>query len=672
MPSLSLRREPAFSCLRRSVDLLRAGFLMRRNSKSEECALSQLPVIVGLGGVNAAGRTSGHQAFRRMVFGALPVELQEETLLGLASLMALARRDAQGQWYDGDGQPCRPHEILTRYHDEIMNHTLIRCIEPPAPGAGGIAANSRAQLELSAPITFTLRQRELPESIPPHWQITALENRCVKVTVPAGPMEVLLPDVRDTRVHSGAQLPRGFDPSAFYRSVHHPRALSMTIFGASDCLGQSGLDWEALVDRLPPDQIGVYASNSTGQLDQNGWGGLLQSYVTGNRATSKQMPLGYGQMPADFLNAYVLGSVGATGAMQGACATFLYNLRLGVEDIIAGRRRAVMIGTSDTPLTPEVVEGFRVMSALADDASLKALDALELLTNEDYQRACRPFAQNCGFTIGEAAQFILLMDDTLAMELGAEIYGAVPGVFVHADGWKKSISAPGIGNYLTMARSVSLARDILSEEALRTRSFVHAHGTSTPKNRETESHVLDQVARAFGIESWPIAAIKAYVGHSQGSAAGDQVASALGTFAHGIVPGIATLDAVADDVHADRLLLSQTHMARDMDVAFINAKGFGGNNASAPLLSPAVTEKLLRKRHGDSAVAAWQSRRKATRAAAKAFNVRSQNGDFAPQYRFGNGVLEGPELTITDSEIIIPGYAQPVSLRVDNPFGRLD
>ena len=669
MPRLPLRRGRVNARPLRSVDISIAGSPRRRNSKSEDCGLSQLPVIVGLGGVNAAGRTSGHQAFRRTVFNALPTEQQDDTLLGLASLMALAHRDEQGQWFDHEGTPCSAQTIVTRYRDDIMNHTLIRRIAPPAPGAEGITANSRAHLALSAPITFTLKQRELPELIPDHWQVTELEGRRVEVTVPAGPMEVLLPDVRQTLVHSSAQLPRGFDPSAFYRSVHHPRALTMTIFGASDCLGQSGLEWETIVNHVAPDEIGVYASNSTGQLDQQGWGGLLQSYVTGNRATSKQMPLGYGQMPADFLNAYVLGSVGATGAMQGACATFLYNLRLAVDDIMAGRRRVVMVGTCDTPLTPEVVEGFRAMSALADDSSLKALDALELLTDEDYQRACRPFARNCGFTIGEAAQFILLMDDRLAMELGAEIYASVPGVFVNADGWKKSISAPGIGNYLTLARSVSLVRDILGDDAIRTRSYVHAHGTSTPKNRETESHVLHQVAKAFNIESWPIAAIKAYIGHSQGSAAGDQIASAIGSFAHGIVPGIETLDAVADDVHSDYLLFSQQHLTRDMDVAFINAKGFGGNNATAPLLSPAVTEKLLRQRHGDDAVDDWKTRREHTRTHVAQFNERSQNGIFEPQYHFGHNVLEGPELTITDTEVQIPGYARPISLKVHNPFG---
>jgi acetoacetyl-[acyl-carrier protein] synthase len=41
-------------------------------------------------------------------------------------------------------------------------------------------------------------------------------------------------------------------------------------------------------------------------------------------------------MPADFVNAYILGSVGSTGTAAGACATFLYNLRMGVDDIKSG------------------------------------------------------------------------------------------------------------------------------------------------------------------------------------------------------------------------------------------------------------------------------------------------------------------------------------------------
>ena len=44
------------------------------------------------------------------------------------------------------------------------------------------------------------------------------------------------------------------------------------------------------------------------------------------------------------------------------------------------------------------------------------------------------------------------MDDELAMQHGAQVMGSVGDVFVNADGYKKSIPGPGIGNYLTVAK----------------------------------------------------------------------------------------------------------------------------------------------------------------------------------------------------------------------------
>ncbi len=638
----------------------------------EDSGLSHLPVIVGMGGVNPAGRTSGHQAFRRTVLDVLPEAQQANTLLGLAALMRLASRDADERWHDASGQLLDAQTLVAQTRDHILNHTLIRRNEDPRFGAEGIPGNRRASLALETPLTFRLRRRELPDDLPPTWQVREIDRQQLEVTVPAGNMDVMLPETRPAQVKAAGQLPTGFEPSQLYRSVHHPRGLSMSIFAASDCLGDSGLNWDTLRDRLDPDSVGVYAGNSIGQLDEEGWGGLLQSFVSGKRATSKQMPLGYGQMPADFLNAYVIGSVGTTGAALGACASFLYNLRLGVNDIRSGRCRVVIVGTSDAPITPEIVEGFRTMGALADDDSLKALDALELLTDSDYQRACRPFARNCGFTIGEASQFIMLMDDALALETGAEILGSVPDVFVNADGWKRSISAPGIGNYVTLGKACALVRDMLGEKALRERTFVHAHGTSTPKNRTTESHVFDVVARAHGIEQWPVVAIKSCVGHSQGTAAGDQLTSALGSFAYGLLPGINTVDSIADDVHAERLRFFQQPVAFEADASFINAKGFGGNNATGVVLSPNATERLLRKRHGEAALDEWRTRREIVRTRANHYHQSADAGRFDVRYRFGEGVLEGPELEVAADSIHIPGYAQPVSLNVDNPFGRLD
>ncbi|MBN3585988.1 hypothetical protein JYB64_26705, partial [Algoriphagus aestuarii] len=93
--------------------------------------------------------------------------------------------------------------------------------------------------------------------------------------------------------------------------------------------------------------------------------------------------------------------------------------------------------SSEAPITQECIEGYGAMSALATEEGLRLIEGRDEV---DFRRASRPFSQNCGFTLAESGQFVLLMDDELALELGADIHGAVPDVFVSADGFKKSIS----------------------------------------------------------------------------------------------------------------------------------------------------------------------------------------------------------------------------------------
>ena len=530
--------------------------------------MKRLPVIVGFGGINPAGRVSFHHAYRRMVIEALGVADQHSTYASLAGLMGLTNPDAAD----------------TRRH--IDRHTLIRRIELWDPDQ--VLAHSAVRLtaeEGSPPLRFLLNKRQLPEQIPDHWQVESVEEKIVRVTV-HGELEALFPDLRASRVTSAGQLPSGFNPGERYPSRNHPRGLQLTVFGASDALRSTGIDIDTLKNAVHPDEFAVYSGSAMGQLDNDGYGGLFQNTLLGRRPTSKNVPLGLNEMPGDFINAYVLGSVGGAAGIIGACATFLYNVRHGIEDIMAGRKRIVVVGNSEAPVVPEVIEGYRMMGALAEDEQLMALDGS---TTADNRRACRPFSSNAGFTVAEAAVYTVIMDDELAIELGARVLGSVAGVFVNADGYKKSIPGPGIGNYLTVGRALGLARAMLGEDGVRHRTHMQAHGTGTPQNRVTESHILNEMAKLHGIERWPVAAIKAYVGHSMAPAGGDQLAAVLGTWAHGWLPGITTIDHIAEDVHHSHLHLPMQHLELDpceQQAALINSKGFGGNNATGLFLSP--------------------------------------------------------------------------------------
>jgi acetoacetyl-[acyl-carrier protein] synthase len=235
----------------------------------------------------------------------------------------------------------------------------------------------------------------------------------------------------------------------------------------------------------------------------------------------------------------------------------------------------------------------------------------------------------------------------------------VGDVFVHADGHKKSISSPGVGNYLTFAKAVAAARRILGEEAIQQRSYVHAHGTGTPQNRVTESAILDQVARAFGITRWPIVAVKCYLGHTMAAAGGDQLASSLGAWRYGLLPGIATIDRPAEDVRGERLHISPRHLEGqpdDFDLAFLNAKGFGGNNATASVYGPHVVERLLEKKLGAAAVTGWRHRVEETRERAEAYDQAASEGRFQIVYRFDHEVRHDEHVRIDAESVTIQGY----------------
>lgn len=609
-----------------------------------------LPVIVGFGGVNPAGRVSFHHAYRRTVIDVLDAQAAGETYASLTALM-----NVQGD----------PNDAAVRQH--VRDHTLIRRIECFDPDRVYWQRSASLRPAASAPLQFVLAERDLPRQIPPAWTLRKRDDGCVEVTAESA--DVLLPDRRVSKVSSAGQAPTGFAPGKLYPARSHPRGLQLAVYAASDAVQSVGVPWDAFTKRVAPDQFACYSGSAMGQLDGYSAGGMMQFPLLGKRPTSKQAALSLCEMPADFVNAYVIGGMGGTGGAIGACATFLYNLKLAVEDIRAGRSRVAVVGAAEAPILPEVVEAYRTMGALAEDDALMALDQTPTVDN---RRACRPFGNNCGFTLGEAAVYLVLVDGALAVELGCTIHGAVAGVFVNADGFKQSIPSPGVGNYITVAKALALGRAIRGDDAVRHRSYVHAHGTGTPQNRRTESHILNEMARAFGIERWPVAAVKAYLGHSLAPASGEQLTSALGTWAYGWVPGIATVDAPAEDVARDHLRLSQAHVETDperTDMALVNSKGFGGNNATGLVLAPHVARELVAAQAGAGAMKEHAKKNETVREAAAAYDRAAIAGTATTIYRYGEGVLTGEDLAVSPDAIEVPtGSGASIPLLVDNPF----
>ena len=573
-----------------------------------------LALITGFGGINSAGRSSSHLSYKNLIFGSLNEKEQLEVLQDLAVLQGKIEPTGRA-WETISGDSIDLKRYLLENETQIRRDSMVRKLDADTYDKDGIILN---QIKASA----------------------------------------------------AGQLPSGFDPSSLYPARQHPKALQLTVFGMGDALGQLGISWKTIMNKIAPDEVAVFSGAAIGQLDSYGFGGLMQSRIKGSRASSKNLALGLVEMSADFINAYILGSVGRTGHSVGACATFLYNLQMGKEAIESGSARVVVVGGAEAPITPEIVDGFYAMSALSDD---KRMIELQAQNNEDIsqgpiqEKACRPFGNNVGMVLGESAQFVILMEDSLAVDIGAEVYGTVASVSSHSDGFKSSISGPGIGNYITVAKCVSDAEKILGLKKLRNNTFVHAHGTGTPANRTTESHILNEVAATYGIKSWPVAGIKSFLGHSMAPASGDQLVTALGTWNKGVIPGIHSTETVADDVFDENLEILLENKVDDdnfYSAAFLNAKGFGGNNASATILSPLESKSLLIQRYSKNKMASYESKSEETRQKSSQHNKQSLKGNYNVVYKFNENVLHGEtDVKIERGKIKLKNFKNPINLK---------
>ncbi len=463
-------------------------------------------------------------------------------------------------------------------------------------------------------------------------------------------------------VNAGAKLPDFYEIDNLYNSKQHPRGIKMTVFGVNDALYNLGINWrEDIQPLLDPNRVAVFAGPAIGQLDEKGLGGLMQSRLQEKRASSKHLSMSLIEMSADFINAYILGSVGKSGQVAGACATFFYNLNAATTLIKSNEVDFAVIGSAEAPINPEVTDGFFATTGIADDKKILAMQERhgEPFDKVDFSKACRPFGDNCGLVLGESSQFAIVTSLEFAIEIGAEILCAVPNVFINSDGIKKSISSPGIGNYLTMGQAF---KRYLKDHENPKLSCVIAHGTGTFQNRSTESDVLSKCATSMGMKNLKVTGLKGYLGHTMGPAGGDQLACSLGIFDRGIIPGLNSTPKLADDVITNNLnfcMENEEIDTSDLDAFFLNAKGFGGNNATTSIYKSNFVTKMLPKIFSKSDLSTYEAALEKTRENKLVYNSNCLKGNFNLIYRANEEILN-PEtdLEMTSEAIKLRDYPE--------------
>ncbi len=550
-----------------------------------------IPCLVGFGGLTPAGRGSHNLSYSRMIYD---LESDQNKFNYLKSVLTLCGL------IDETTEATQIEQLILSKENEVLENTLMRKLDYE------FFRN-----------TFWSYDYEMPA------------NAC-------------------------GQLPFRLDPVTHYASRQHPKALGMSIVGFTDAMSDAGFDLRKEIDSYGRDKVGCFAGCAVMNMDRYSGDGLFASYPMGKRASSKHISFTLPEMTADFINAYVTGSLGITGHFIGACATSLYNLNAGVELIKSGKSELVIVGAAEAILGPPAYIGFSAMGAMATDERMTNLQQL-LGEGEDldYTKFCRPFGDNMGMVCGESAGFAILMSDRLALEVGANIRGCFLNVNINADGNKKSISGPGAGNYFSVGKTFKDIETVFGTKTLQEKSCFLAHGTGTPLNRITESHIVSTFAKEFGIENLPVTSVKSKLGHTMGTAGMDQIWCGLGALESQKLTGICTIPKLADDVFKENLdfFLENKEFNSQKDIAFLNSKGFGGNNATSALISSNLTEELLQRRFTEKELKAWKKKREATlKLREKNFEL-AVNSDIEPIYEFDKDVLDLTDLEISKKNI---------------------
>lgn len=96
----------------------------------------------------------------------------------------------------------------------------------------------------------------------------------------------------------------------------------------------------------------------------------------------------------------------------------------------------------------------------------------------------------------------------------------------------------------------------------------------------------------------------------------------------------------------------------------LNAKGFGGNNASALILSPEESMILLSKKYSSSKMKKYLSLNEGVSAKASKHNKQCLRGNYNIIYKFNENVLQGEEdVIIEKSKVSLKGFKQSINLK---------
>ncbi len=351
----------------------------------------------------------------------------------------------------------------------------------------------------------------------------------------------------------------GFDPAAHL----HPgvarkvdRYAQFALVASAQAIDDAGLDVAATAER-----VGVYAGA--------GMGGMIFGERAYDKLHADQRPdrVHPRFVPAITLNS-AAGIVGITTGARGpnitvstACSSSAHALGQALLALRGGLADAVVVVGAEASITPLVFAGFcslRTMSSSFEHAP---------------EEASRPFdVDRDGFVMGEGAAALILETEAHASARGAAPRAELAGYAATGEAHHMVIPKPdGLGMARTMR--LALAHAGVATDAV---GYVNAHATSTPAGDAVEARAIREVFGSRADEVL-VSATKALIGHTLGAAGAFGALACVRTLQTGDVHPTVNLTDPGDCALGG---LSARAQRGEVDVAVLNAFGFGSNNAS--------------------------------------------------------------------------------------------
>ena len=309
-----------------------------------------------------------------------------------------------------------------------------------------------------------------------------------------------------------------------------------------------------------------------GELNARGVGDLLAESQEAGAIVPKRLAAaianrgspGFDTWHHDYAAAMTADVVGATGpqlSLAAACASSTVAIGEAARLVRFGEADVMVVGGSDSRVTPIVMAQFAALGALCQDS------------NDVPERASRPFdVTRSGFVMGEGAGVLVLEALESAQRRGAGILGEVLGYASSCDAYRVTDPHPE-------GRGASIAMRAALEDASCNPSdidYINAHGTSTKANDHAEAVAIHATLGAqAGVV--PVSSFKAALGHTVQASGILETVGTLRALQTSLVP--ATRNTTSVDPAIALNVVTGSALSGSFRRALKNSFGFGGQNA---------------------------------------------------------------------------------------------